>query len=422
MVMNNISVPLDIKNIRVLNTVVNNDNSIVIEVESTERGVFCYRCGQFIDKLHGTDKAILLRHLPIFDWPVYLKISPKRFRCPYCKKHPTTTQTCDWYKGNIPHTKAYEQLILRELINSTIVDVSLKQMIGEDAVLGIVDRRISPEVDWSVLENIRELGIDEISLKKGHKDFVTIISCRTNQRENKVLAVLPDRKKETVKKFLLSIPIEFKPRINRVCSDMYDGFINAVHEALPEAEVVVDRFHVAKHYRECADSVRKRELKRLRKELNDDEYEQIKQTMWPFRKSWENLDADEQDRLRQLLSYSDELKHAYIFRELLTCVFEKDLSKADALVYLDIWQELVEKSGFSCFQPFLTTLNQWRNEIGNYFLDRESSGFVEGLNNKIKVLKRRCYGILNVKHLKQRLSLDLDGYKLFGNHRKILVG
>jgi len=70
--------------------------------------------------------------------------------------------------------------------------------------------------------------------------------------------------------------------------------------------------------------------------------------------------------------------------------FEKDLSKADALVYLDIWQELVEKSGFSCFQPFLTTLNQWRNEIGNYFIDRESSGFVEGLNNKIKVFKRRC--------------------------------
>jgi len=235
------------------------------------------------------------------------------------------------------------------------------------------------------------------------------------------MAVLPDRKKETVKKFLLSIPAEFKPRIKRVCSDMYDGFINAVHEALPEAEVVVDRFHVAKHYRECADNVRKHELKRLKKELTDDEYTEIKQTMWPFRKSWEDLDVDEQIRLRQLLSYSDELKHAYIIRELLTCIFEKEISKADALVYLDIWQELAEKSGFDCFKPFLTTLNQWSNEIGNYFLDRESSGFVEGLNNKIKVLKRRCYGILNIKHLKQRLSLDLDGYKLFGHHRKILV-
>lgn len=422
MTMNNISIPLDIENIRVLNTTINNDNSIVIEVESTEKGVRCHQCGQFIDKLHGTDNAILLRHLPILDRPVYLKISPKRFRCPHCKKHPTTTQTCDWYKSNTPHTKVYEQFILRELINSTIVDVGLKQMIGEDAVLGIVDRHISSEVDWSALEDIRELGIDEISLKKGHKNFVTIISCRTHQQENKIIAVLPDRKKETVKNFLLSIPAKFKPRIKRVCSDMYDGFINAVHEALPEAEVVVDRFHVAKHYRECADNARKHELKRLKKELTDDEYTEIKQTMWPFRKFWEDLDADEQKRLRQLLSYSDELKHAYIFRELLTCIFEKEISKADALVYFDIWQELAEKSGFACFEPFLTTLNKWSDEISNYFLDRESSGFVEGLNNKIKVLKRRCYGILNIKHLKQRLSLDLDGYKLFGHHRKILVG
>ncbi len=58
--------------------------------------------------------------------------------------------------------------------------------------------------------------------------------------------------------------------------------INAVHEALPEAEVVVDRFHVTQHYRECADNVRKHELKQLKKELIDDEYTEIKQTMWPF--------------------------------------------------------------------------------------------------------------------------------------------
>ena len=270
MVMNNISVPLDIKNIRVLNTVVNNDNSIVIEVESTERGVFCYRCGQFIDKLHGTDKAILLRHLPIFDWPVYLKISPKRFRCPFCKKHPTTTQTCDWYKGNIPHTKAYEQLILRELINSTIVDVSLKQMIGEDAVLGIVDRRISPEVDWSVLENIRELGIDEISLKKGHKDFVTIVTSGSQGRI-KLLGVLKDRKKATIISFFKSIPKPLRKTVKSVCSDFYEGFINAAKKVFGKRIIIViDRFHLAKLYRKGLDTLRIKEMKHLKKNLGKD--------------------------------------------------------------------------------------------------------------------------------------------------------
>ena len=67
-----------------------------------------------------------------------------------------------------------------------------------------------------------------------------------------------------------------------------------------------------------------------------------------------------------------------------------------------------------CFDGFLTTVANWREEITNYFLQRQNSGFVEGLNNKLKVLKRRCYGLDSVKTLFQRLRLDLEGYRLFG--------
>jgi len=71
---------------------------------------------------------------------------------------------------------------------------------------------------------------------------------------------------------------------------------------------------------------------------------------------------------------------------------------------------LVRGSGLRCFDRFLKTVETWQEQILNYFIDRHSSGFVEGLNNKIKVLKRRCYGLLNVDHLFQRLSLDLGEY------------
>ena len=73
----------------------------------------------------------------------------------------------------------------------------------------------------------------------------------------------------------------------------------------------------------------------------------------------------------------------------------------------------VRKSGLTCFDKFLNTLTHWFDEITNYFINRLSSGFVEGFNNKVKVLKRRCYGILNSRHLFQRLWLDLNGYRLF---------
>ena len=66
----------------------------------------------------------------------------------------------------------------------------------------------------------------------------------------------------------------------------------------------------------------------------------------------------------------------------------------------------------------MTTLEHWLEDIANYFIDRHTSGFVEGFNNKLKVIKRRCYGILNVTHLFQRVQLDLYGYSLFA--RKII--
>jgi transposase len=89
------------------------------------------------------------------------------------------------------------------------------------------------------------------------------------------------------------------------------------------------------------------------------------------------------------------------------------LSKARARDSLEAWTSLVNDSGLTCFDRFLTTLDERLDEITNYFLDRQSSGFVEGPNHKIKVLKRRCYGVFNPARRFQRLHLALAGYRLF---------
>jgi transposase len=220
------------------------------------------------------------------------------------------------------------------------------------------------------------------------------------------------------------MPERLKATVKQVCTDMYEDYINAVREALPRAQVVVDRFHVAKAYRACADTLRhasipQQELKRLKAELPEAEYAALKGTLLRyrrglFRKNGADLSAEEREKLDRLFAYSPALKAAYTLRELLTEVFDTALSKAQASVYLQGWGHLVEECGLSCFDSFLTTLDNRREEITNYFLDRQTSGFVEGPNNKIKVLKRRCYGLLNPARLFQRLHLDLAGYRLFG--------
>jgi transposase len=88
---------------------------------------------------------------------------------------------------------------------------------------------------------------------------------------------------------------------------MYDGFINAAREVLPRARVVIDRFHVAKAYRACADQLRKQEIKRLKAELPKEEHAMLKGTLWLFRKPWADLSPEEQERLNRLLAHAPAL-------------------------------------------------------------------------------------------------------------------
>lgn len=229
-----------------------------------------------------------------------------------------------------------------------------------------------------------------------------------------MLAVLPDRLKTTVKAFLEAIPAPLKATIQTVCTDMYDGYLHAVEEALPGVTVVVDRFHVAQGYRDSVDQLRKQELKRLKQELPAAEDEPLKGVLWRVRQDWTALSEAEQDRLLPLFRHSPALQQAYCWRQILTGIFNSSFTTARATEAMEGWCEQVRASGLRCFDGFLITLANWREEITNYFLQRQSSGFGEGLNNKLKVLKRRCYGLESVKTLFQRLWLDLEGYRWFG--------
>jgi transposase len=299
-------------------------------------------------------------------------------------------------------------------VNSTVVDVSHKIELGADAVEGILGRWVSTTVDWSRLTTLETLGMDEIALTRGHGNYVAVISSRDAQGQVFILAVLPDRRKATVKAFLESIPAPLKTTIQTACTDMYDGYVNAVYEVLPGVTVVVDRFHVAQGYHDGVDQLRKQELKRLQQELPETEYEPLKGLMWVVRQDWTLLSEADQHRLLPLFRQSPALEQAYCLRQILTGIFNSPFTKARARDAIEGWCEQVRASGLHCFDGFLITVANWREEITNYFLKRQNSGFVEGLNNKLKVLKRRCYGLDSVKTLFQRLWLDLEGYHLFG--------
>lgn len=411
----NFQISLDIPDVEILRIEKNKTEDLIITVRSTKCSTPCHKCGREAKKSNGYGETIILQHLPILGQQVYIRIKLSRYECEYCDDKPTTTEQTTWFSRRSKFTKAYEEYLMRSLINSTLLDVSRKERLSYDDVKGVLNRRVEKQVNWNEFKKIKMLGLDEIALKKGHKDFVVIVSTRINGII-KILAILPDRKKETVKAFIQGIPEHLKKAIKTACCDMYDGYINAVKEVFGnKVKVVIDRFHVAKNYRKCVDSVRKQELKRLKKELTEAEYKKLKGAMWALRKKAEGLLDEEKTVLAILFIYSPVLKQAYYFQNTLTEIFNKNINKHEASKLIKQWIKEVNESKLTCFDKFIATLHSHWDDILNYFhrKQRMNSGFVEGLNNKIKVIKRRCYGIFNIGKLFQRIFLDLEGYEKF---------
>ena len=219
--------------------------------------------------------------------------------------------------------------------------------------------------------------------------------------------------------FLATIPERLWSTIHTFCSDMWEGYLSAIGEFISEhpaleAHLVADRFHIAKQYRDCVDTVRKQVSKQLRKTLPEDEYKTLTERIhWVVRRNHAAVDEDDRQRLRDLFQHAPQLHQAYTLREELTAIFNLPLSVATGRQRLLAWARKAERLAPTCFTKFIKLLRRHIDLIANYFLRRASSGFVEGFNNKLKLITRRSYGIRRTDSLFRRLWLDTAGYRLF---------
>ena len=154
-------------------------------------------------------------------------------------------------------------------------------------------------------------------------------------------------------------------------------------------------------------------MKRLKKDLPVEEYAKLDNMMWIVRKKHECLSSLEKEQLNLIYKRSPKLKEMHEAALKLTQIFNTHQDRKVAFTKINRWISSIQKSGLCGFESFIKTLTKYKTTILNYFKERKNSGFVEGLNNKIKILKRRCYGVFKTETLFQRLFLDLKGYEVF---------
>ena len=154
-------------------------------------------------------------------------------------------------------------------------------------------------------------------------------------------------------------------------------------------------------------------MKRLKNELDSEEYARLEGMMWILRKQHDCLSEADKEKLELLYKHSPILKKAHSYALQLTNIFNTHSSRQSGMAKIGRWLSRVNNSELSCFDGFIKTLEKYKPYIANYFKQRKNSGFVEGINNKVKVAKRRCYGIASVKTIFQRLFLDFQGLEIY---------
>jgi transposase len=216
-------IPLDIPSLEIISQATNNKGEIILSVRSTKTETPCHKCGKPATIRHGNGPTQTIRHLPVLDTPMYLVITSVRYKCEHCDGSITTTEAYDWCKKGSHITNGLSDYLMRQLIHSTVEDVTKKEKIGYKKLTVAINNTIATEVNWASYVSLKILGIDEIAIKKGHKDYVTVISTKsTPDGQVSVLAVLPGRLKKDVVAFLNSIPEHLKKTVESVCTDMYD--------------------------------------------------------------------------------------------------------------------------------------------------------------------------------------------------------
>ena len=412
-----LKIDLKLNSIKVKKVTIDSNGDYHIYVSCTATNTSCYLCGKKITKSHGQCNESRIEHLPILDQRVFIHVKWPRFKCDECDDNPTTSFKPNWLNDTGSLTREYENYCLKFLINTTIKDVAEKLSTTEEVIEGIIYRNIKTTINWNQVKPTK-IGLDEIALRKGHSHYVTIVSDLSNNTKIKILAVIDGRSKDDILPFLQSIPKEILLSLEGITIDMGASYFSALKDVIDNIDffnstVTIDRFHVSKLLGDKVDKERKKEVNQFKKKFknNEAQIERLKYTMWPFRHHEHDLNEDEKNRLKVLFELAPSLEDCYELREDLYKIFElKDISKEDAKEKIDEWCKKANlyKQKDNPFTSFIKTYRNFEENILNYFTLRFSSGPVEGLNNKIKVIKRRGFGFRNIKNFTRRLFLDIN--------------
>ena len=341
------------------------------------------------------DRVRVVRDLNALQFKVYLHLKQRRFWCLVCHRRFRERFEFVEEKGRL--TKRMQAFLLNQSRSASLLKTAQNNQVSyrQTAYLCFAKgTRLASA--WQKRRLPKLIGIDEFALRKGHR-YATVIA---NQAKPEICGIGENRTANTVKDLLGDDRQRLK-RVNQITLDMWQPFHQAVKELLPKAKRVIDRFHVERYFIKAVDKVRKRlarEHKELAKILKQHRHLLVKKTA--------DLTDQQAESLTNLLAQLPQLKRVAAIFQGLRRWYQTKKSQSSALQKLEILLRILQMSKIEELLELAKTLEKWKVEIANYFLVYATNGRSEGINTKIKLIKRASFGRLTFSHLKARIFLD----------------
>ena len=227
--------------------------------------------------------------------------------------------------------------------------------------------------------------MDEIAKRKGHKNFVTVVG---DISRGELIEVIDSHEQKGIIEALMEQPLEVREKVEEVSVDMWGGFPEIIKKVFPRAKIVTDRFHVMKAVNE--------ELNKIRKQTKFKT--KISGAKWLLLRNKEDLNEEQLENLERVLKQSKRLRRAYEFKEKFRDIYEKTKDREEGKVAIMNWLN----EGQKIYADVIGTIHNHLDYICNYFLSRTTNSPMEGINNKLKLIKRQAYGFTNFENMRQR--------------------
>ena len=342
---------------------------------------FCSVCGENGGRLH-VYATRRVRDLNLAHARVDLVVPTRKLRCANCKT--IRTEGHSFLSPYRRYTLRFEQAVADLCRHLPIKQVAEHFDLDWHAVKEIDKRRLEREVGTPCYDGLRLLAVDEVAVHKGHTYLTTVLDLETGR----IVWVGKGRSESTLAGFFEELTPQQRESIEAVASDMAAGFRNAVEKACPRAALVYDFFHVvAKYSREVVDVVRLAEAKKQ----DEAGRKLIKGSRYLLLKNAPNLLGSQRKALNELLAANQTLNTVYVLKDQLKRIWDYK-HPTWARKALDQWCALAHASGVPALATFARKLCRHEKGIVNHCRYPIHTGRLEGINNKIKVIKRQAYG------------------------------